>query len=91
MSTERRQRRSQDFCLGGPPGTFFVISPGSRPHSVGGGGVVAEIFRDLVYPVRFSGGGVVAEIFRVNKSVAFLGSGTFLVHFRVTGRSPAVY
>ena len=26
------------FVWGGPPGTFCVISPGSRPHSVGGGG-----------------------------------------------------
>ena len=30
----------------------------------GGGGVVAEIFRDRHKPARFSGGGVVAEIFR---------------------------
>ena len=29
-----------------------------------GGGVVAEIFRDLQKPSRFSGGGVVADIFR---------------------------
>ena len=28
------------------------------------GGVVAEFFRDLKKPMRFSGGGVVAEIFR---------------------------
>ena len=33
-------------------------------HSVGGGGVVAEMFRDLKKPMRFSGGGVVAGIFR---------------------------
>ena len=26
------------FFWGGQPGTFSVISPGSRPHSVGGGG-----------------------------------------------------
>ena len=58
----------------------------------GRGGVVAEIFRYLVYRIRFSGGGgVVAGIFHVNKSIAFLGSGTFWVHFRATGRSPAVY
>ena len=38
---------------------------GGRPDSVGGGGVVAEIFRDRRKPRRFSGGGgVVAEIFR---------------------------
>ena len=37
---------------------------GGRPDSVGGGGVVAEIFRDRRKPVRFSGGGgVVAEFF----------------------------
>ena len=74
-----RQRRSQDFGLGGPPGTFSVISPGSRPHSVGGGGgVVAGIFRDLVYPVRFSGGGgggVVAEIFPVSFGASGSGGG----------------
>ena len=29
-----------------------------------GGGVVAEMFRDLQKPSRFSGGGVVAELFR---------------------------
>ena len=50
------QRRSHDFCLGGPPGrchspgTFSVIS-GSRPDSVGGG-VVAQII-----PTTFAGGG----------------------------------
>ena len=78
------------FVLGGPPGTFSVISPGSRPHSVGGGGVVAESFRDLVYRITFSGGGggVVADIFHVNISITFLGSGTFWVHFRATGGSP---
>ena len=30
---------------------------GGRPDSVGGGGVVAEIFRDRRKPGRFSGGG----------------------------------
>ena len=46
------------------PGRFGVISR-SRPDSVGGG-VVAEIFRDLPRPTRFSGGGVrVAEFFPV--------------------------
>ena len=29
-----------------------------------GGGIVAEIFRDLQKPARFSGGGVVPGIFR---------------------------
>ena len=37
------------------PGTFYVI-PRSRPDSVGGG-VVADIFRDLLKPTRFGGGG----------------------------------
>ena len=37
-----------------PPGTFSVIS-GSRLHS--GGGVVAEMFRDLHARTRFSKGG----------------------------------
>ena len=46
------------------PGTFYVISR-SRPHSVGGGGIVAEIVRGILKPNRFGGGrGVVAEIFR---------------------------
>ena len=36
----------------------------SRRDSVGGGGIVAEFFRDLREPTRFSGGGVVAEFFR---------------------------
>ena len=41
-----------------------MISAG-RPDSVGGGGVVAEIFRDPHKPAPDSvGGGVVAEIFR---------------------------
>ena len=30
---------------------------GGRPDSVGGGGLVAEIFRDRRRPGRFSGGG----------------------------------
>ena len=38
-----------------PPGTFSVIS-GSRPDSVGGG-VVAEMFRDLHGRTGFAGGG----------------------------------
>ena len=47
-----QQRRSQDFCLGGHPVHF--------PSSLRiqwGGGVVAEIWRDLQYRIRFSGGG----------------------------------
>ena len=37
------------------PGRFSVIS-GSRPDLVGGG-VVADIFRDLQMPTRFGRGG----------------------------------
>ena len=44
------------FFGGGHPVHFRHLS-GSRPHSVGGGGVVAEIFRDLNYRIGFSGGG----------------------------------
>ena len=41
-------------------------SLGGAQQLTGGGGVVAEIFRDLQKPSRFSGGGgVVAEIFRI--------------------------
>ena len=47
--------------------------------SVGGGGLVAEFFRDLRKPMRFSGagGGVVAEIFRdlLRKPIRFSGGG----------------
>ena len=43
------------FFWGGAPGTFFVISPGA--DRIQWGGVVAEIFRDLNYRIRFSGGG----------------------------------
>ena len=45
-----------------PPATFSVIS-GSPPFSVGGGVVVAEIFRGPRERTRFSGGGggVVAD------------------------------
>ena len=42
----------------------------------GGGGVVAEFFRDLQKPMRFSGGGVVAEIFRdLKEPMRFSGGG----------------
>ena len=40
-----------------------------RRDSVGGGRVVAEIFRDLEKPMRFSGGGVVAEFFAGSKNI----------------------
>ena len=51
-------------CRRDSVGKFFGISK-SLCDSVGGGGVVAEIFRDLKKPMRFSGGGgVVGEIFR---------------------------
>ena len=52
------QRRSQDFFFGGGGHpVYFRHLSGSRPHSVGGGGVVADIFRDLNYRIGFSGGG----------------------------------
>ena len=38
-----KQRVSQDFCLGGPPGTFSIISLGAG-RIQWGWGVVAEIF-----------------------------------------------
>ena len=47
----------------------------------GGGGVVAEFFRDLQKPMRFSGGGVVAEIFRgLQKPTPFGGGGGVVAH-----------
>ena len=51
----------------------------------GGGGVVAEIFRDLIKPMRFSGGGggVVAEFFRdLQKPMRFSGGGVVAEMFR---------
>ena len=47
----------------------------TRSDSVGGGGVVAGIFRDL-FTGSDSVGGVVAGIVNVARSIAFLGSGT---------------
>ena len=54
-----------------------------RRDSVGGGGVVAEIFHDLEKPMRFSGGGgVVAEIFRrLEKPTRFGGGGVVAQNF----------
>ena len=47
-----------------------------------GGGVVAEIFRDLKKPMRFSAGGVVAEIFReLRKPTRFGGGGGSTAEF----------
>ena len=46
------QRRSHDFFLGGPPGTFSVISPGAD-RIQWGGGVVADIFpvnKSITFP-----------------------------------------
>ena len=41
-----------------------------------GGGSVAEFFRDLRNPMRFSGGGVVAEFFRgLQNPMTFSGGG----------------
>ena len=51
-------------------------SLGGAQQLTGGRGVVAEIFRDLQKPARFSGGGVVAEMFRdLQKPVRFSGEG----------------
>ena len=46
-------RRSRIFLKRGP----LSCGVQSRRDSVGGGGVVAEIFRGLQKPARFSGGG----------------------------------
>ena len=93
ISRDRWQRRSQDFCLGGATRYIFRhLSESGEPTAFsGGGGVVAEIFRELIYRIRFSGGGgVVAEIFHVHESVAFPRLrhifGTFSGHRRVTRR-----
>ena len=45
--------------MGGPPGTFSVISPGADRIQWGGGSSVAEVFP------------VVTEFFPVNKSITF--------------------
>ena len=58
---------------------------GSRRDSVGGGGVVAEIFSDLRKPSRFSGGGVVAEVFRDLQTPARFSGGGSTVHFPLMG------
>ena len=50
------QRRSQDFCLGGHP-VHFPSSLREPTAFSGGGGVVAEMLRDLLYRIRFSEGG----------------------------------
>ena len=76
------------FVWKGPPGTFYVISPAA--DRIQCGGVVAEIFRDLNYRIRFSGGGGVAEIFPVDKSITFPRFRdiffTFSGHLRITRR-----
>ena len=52
-------------------------SLGGAQQLTGGRGVVAEIFRNLQKPARFSGGGVVAEIFRnLQKPARFSGGGS---------------
>ena len=62
---------------GGGSSRIFPWSPKAYAIQWGGGGVVAEIFRDLKKPIRFSGGGgVVAENFRgLQKSTRFGGGG----------------
>ena len=54
-------------------------------QQLNGGGGVAEIFRDLHKPSRFSGGGGVAEIFRdLQKPARFSGGGVVAELFRIT-------
>ena len=65
-----KQRRSQDFFLGGATRYIFVTSPGAD-RIQWGGGVVAEIFMISVTGSDSVGGGVVAEMFPVIKSIAF--------------------
>ena len=78
------------ICFGGgPPGTYS--SPLREPTAFSGGGVVAELFRDLNYRIGFSGGGgVVAEIFPLDKSITFPRFrdvfGTFSGHLRIIRR-----
>ena len=68
-----------------------MISAG-RPDSVGGGGVVAEIFRDRHKPARFSGGGVVAEIFRDrHKPATFSGGGGVVAEIFRDRHKPATF
>ena len=55
------QSQIQDFPKGAAP---FVSSAKSTRFSGGGGGVVAEIFRALQKPTRFSGGRGSSRIFR---------------------------
>ena len=69
------------------PGFFFgggpIFRDLLRPTRFGGGGVVAEFFRDRRKPGRFSGrGGVVAEIFRDRRKPAtFRGGGVVGIFF----------
>ena len=65
-------RRSRIFLKRGP----LSCEVPSRRDSVGGG-VVAEFFRGLQKPTRFSGGGgLVAEFFRgLQKPTRFTGGG----------------
>ena len=88
-SNVMRQRRSQDFFFGGATRYIFVTSPVREPtaFSGGGGGRVAEMFRDLNYRIGFSGGGVVAEIFRdLYYRIGFSGGGVVAVclHIQTT-------
>ena len=64
-------RRSRIFLKRGP----LSCQVPSRRDSVGG--VVAEFFRGLQEPTRFSGGGVVAEFFRgLQEPTRFSGGGS---------------
>ena len=55
------------------------------------GGHPVHFPSSLREPTAFSGGGVVAEVFPLTNQSHSLDSGTFLVHFRATCGSPAVY
>ena len=67
-------RRSRIF----PKGRLLSCEVPSRRDSVGGG-VVAEFFRGLRKPTRFSGGGVVAEGGVVPSMFRKWGPFTFLI------------
>ena len=54
-----------------------------------GGGVVAEFFRDLQNPMRFSGGGVVAQNFSVTSKGHFSLMGPFFSFYFPEGGARA--
>ena len=56
-------RSRRDSVGGGGSSRIFPRSPRADAIQWVGGGVVAEIFRDLQEPTRFSGGGGSSRIF----------------------------